>query len=481
MNIRFVLNILGRVLMILGLFMCTNLIWVGIYDEPLFREHLYACLITLLGGAALHEVTRFNLKPSMGLKESYLTVTFTWIVISLFGSLPFLFTHSIDGFINAFFETVSGFTTTGSSILTDVESLPKSVLYWRSLTHWIGGMGIIVLVVAILPMLRVGGYNLFKSEVSGISYEKLTPRTASTAKRLWGIYVGLTFIQVFFLMMGDMDFFDALCHSFGTIATGGFSTKGGSIGHFSAYSQYVVMIFMIISGVNFTLHYFTINGRFKKLLHNDEYKTYLSILFIAGTIVTLVLYLGTNTFFEESFRKGFFQVVSIMTATGYATADYLIWPAQAWTIIFLLMFVGASVGSTGGGIKVIRHVVAFKSFFANLKRLIHPNSVILIRVNGEKIEDENVTAITSFIILYLVTFVAGTLVLIFMNVDPETASSSVLATMGGIGPGFGEVGPASNFFGIPDFGKILLSFLMILGRLELTTVFVLFTANFWKD
>jgi len=481
MNIRFVLNILGRVLVILGLFMCTNLIWVGIYDEPLFREHLYACLITLLGGAGLYGVTTFNLKPSMGLRESYLTVTFTWLIISAFSTLPYLLTNAISGFENAFFESVSGLTTTGATILTDIESLPKSVLYWRSLTHWIGGMGIIVLVVAILPMLRVGGYNLFKSETTGISYEKLTPRTANTAKRLWGIYVGLTAIQLLFLMLGNMDFFESLCHSFGTIATGGFSPKNDSIAGYSPYIQYVVMLFMLLAGINFTLHYFAINGKFSRLTRNDELKTYLSIILVVGIIITVVLVRQIDLGIEEAFRKGFFQVISIMTSTGFISDNYLLWPTQGWIMIFLLFFVGASVGSTGGGIKVIRLVVAFKSFYVNFLRLLHPNSVIVLRVNGQVVDDENVSTILSFIVLYFMTAFAGTLLMIFMNVDAVTSMASVLSAMGAIGPAFGEVGPVGNFFGIPDAGKFLLSFLMIIGRLELTTVFVLFTLNFWKD
>ncbi|MFO8000629.1 MAG: TrkH family potassium uptake protein [Marinilabilia sp.] len=481
MNIRFVLNILGRVLMILGLFMCTNFIWVAIYNEPTFWGHFYACLITLLGGSGLYLGTLFNLRPSMGLKESYLTVTFTWLVISSFSTLPYLFTHSISGFENAFFESVSGLTTTGASILTDIESLPRSVLYWRSLTHWIGGMGIIVLVVAILPMLRVGGYNLFKSETTGISYEKLTPRTASTAKRLWGIYVGLTAAQLVFLMLGNMDFFESLCHSFGTIATGGFSPKNDSIAGYSPYIQYVVMFFMLLAGINFTLHYFTIKGKFSRLSRNDELKTYLSIILVVGAIIMVVLVRHVNFGFEEAFRKGFFQVISIMTSTGYITDDYLLWPTQGWIMIFLLFFVGASVGSTGGGVKVIRLVVAFKSFYVNFLRLLHPNSVIVLRVNGQVVDDENVSTILSFIVLYFITALLGTIIMIFMQVDAVTAMASVLSAMGAIGPAFGEVGPTGNFFAIPGGGKFFLSFLMILGRLELTTVFVLFTANFWKD
>lgn len=481
MNIRFVLRILGWVLIILGLFMSTNLVWAFIYGEATIWGHLGATAITLGLGAAFFYGARGNLKSGLNLKESYLAVTFTWLVISLFGTLPYLFTGSISSFIDAFFETSSGFTTTGASILTDIEAVPKSILYWRSLTHWIGGMGIIVLVVAILPMLRIGGYNLFKSEASGISYEKLTPKTGSTAKRLWGIYIGLTFVQTSLLLLGDMDFFDALCHSFGTIATGGFSTKNTSIAGYSPYSQYVIMVFMLLSGINFVLHYFMIKGRFKKVWHNDELKTYLSIILVAGIIVSVVLIVAQNGGVEETIRIAFFQVVSIMTSTGYVTANYLLWPAQAWFIIFLLMFVGASIGSTGGGIKVIRHVVAFKSFYVHFKRLLRPNSIIPLRINGETIEDDKVSVIVSFIMLYFVTAFAGTLVMLFLGLDLATAGSSVLSAMGAVGPGFGTIGPVSNFFHIPGFGKILLSFFMILGRLELTTVFILFTRFFWKD
>ncbi len=481
MNIRFVLNILGRVLIILGLFMCTNFIWVGVYPETTFWGHLFACVTTLASGAALYLGSKGRMQAGLNLKESYLTVTFAWIVISAFGSLPYLFTGSIHGFVNAFFETVSGFTTTGSTILTDIEAMPKSILYWRSLTHWIGGMGIIVLVVAILPMLRIGGYNLFKSEASGISYEKLTPKTASTAKRLWGIYVGLTFVQTLLLLLGDMDFFDALCHSFGTIATGGFSTKNASAGYFSPYAQYVIMVFMFLSGVNFVLHYFILKGRIKKVWHNDEFKTYLAIILVAGTIVSVVLLNLPGAQIEATLRTAFFQVVSIITSTGFVTDNYLLWPAQAWSIIFLLMFVGACIGSTGGGIKVIRHVVAFKSFYVHFKRLLNPNSIIPLRVNGEAIDDDKVSLIVSFIMLYFVTFFAGSIVMLFIGLDPATAASSVLSAMGAVGPAFGTVGPVDNFFHIPDFGKILLSFFMILGRLELTTVFILFTRHFWKD
>ncbi len=481
MNIRFVLNIIGRVLMILGLFMCTNFIWVGIYQETTFWGHFYACLITLLGGAGLYLGSLVNLKPSMGLRESYLTVTFTWLVISAFSALPYLFTNSIQGFGNAFFEAVSGLTTTGATVLIDIEALPKSVLYWRSLTHWMGGMGIIVLVVAILPMLRVGGYNLFKSEATGISYEKLTPRTANTAKRLWGIYLGLTFFQVLFLMLGNMNFFDALCHSFGTVATGGFSPNNDSIAGYSPYIQYVITFFMLLAGMNFTLHYFIIKGKFTKLSRNDELKTYLSIIIITGILITIVLIRQMDIGVEEAFRNAFFQVVSIVTSTGYITDDYLMWPSQGWILIFLLFFVGASIGSTGGGIKVIRLVVAFKSFYLNFKRLLHPNTVMVLRVNGKLVEDENVRNILAFIVLYFVTVIFGTIVMIFLGVDSVTSLASVISSMGAIGPAFGEVGPVGNFSLIPDSGKFFLSFLMILGRLELTTVFVLFTLDFWKD
>lgn len=480
MNFRFILNIFGRVLILLGLFMLTSIIWALVYGEQTIIALGLSALITLFTGAVLYYTTFGNLKKELGLKDSYFTVTFTWVIISLFGTLPYLLTGSITSFIDAIFETVSGFTTTGSSILRDIEVLPKSVLYWRSLTHWIGGMGIIVLVVAILPLLRIGGYNLFKNEASGISYEKLTPKTASTAKRLWGIYVSLTFILTGLLMLGDMNLFDALNHAFSTMSTGGFSTKNNSVGAFSPYIQYVIIFFMFLAGANFYLHYHFIKGRFKRVFGNLELRSYFGIIVIVAAAIAFIIFRNGGLTVEKAIRDAFFQVVSIITTTGFATTDYLLWPAPAWTLIFLLMFIGACVGSTGGGIKVIRHVVSFKNVVLHFRRMLHPNSVSLLKMNNEVIDDEKVGSLISFLVLYLLTFTFGSILMVLLGEDTLTAVGSVAANMGGVGPGIGSVGPASSYANIHEAGKVVLSFLMIIGRLELTTVLILFTGLFWE-
>ncbi|ASB49817.1 TrkH family potassium uptake protein [Alkalitalea saponilacus] len=479
MNIRFIINIFGRVLILLGLFMLTPIIWAFVYGEDTVGGILASSLITLAAGTFMYFGSLINLRKELGLRDSYFTVTFTWVVISLFGMLPYIFTGSIEGLPNVYFETVSGFTTTGSTILTDIESLPKSILFWRSLSQWIGGMGIIVLVVAILPLLRIGGYNLFKSEASGISYEKLTPKTASTAKRLWGIYVALTIILIPLLLIGGMSFFDSLNHAFTVMAAGGFSTKDASIGAFSPFVQYVVILFMLLAGMNFYLHYHFIKGRFKRVFSNIELKTYLSIVGIVTIAITIAVYLEGTYNLEYVIRKSFFQVTSILTTSGFATYDYLLWPTPAWTLLFLLMFVGACVGSTGGGIKVIRHVVSFRSVVLHFKRMLHPNSVSLLKINGEVIDDEKVSSLITFLVLYLFTFISGSIIMVFLGLDTFTAVGAVAANLGGVGPGIGTVGPAANYHHIHDAGKIVLSFLMIIGRLELTTVIILFTSMFW--
>jgi len=480
MNFRFILNIFGRVLILLGLFMLTSIIWALVYDEETTIPLGLSALITLFTGAVLYYFTLGNLKKELGLKDSYFTVTFTWVIISLFGTLPYLLTGSITSFIDAIFETVSGFTTTGSSIIRDIEVLPKSVLFWRSLTHWIGGMGIIVLVVAILPLLRIGGYNLFKNEASGISYEKLTPKTASTAKRLWGIYVSLTFILTGLLMLGDMNLYDALNHAFSTMSTGGFSTKNNSIGAFSPYIQYVIIFFMFLAGANFYLHYHFIKGRFKRVFGNLELRSYFGIIVIVASAIAFIIFRNGGLTVEKAIRDAFFQVVSIITTTGFATTDYLLWPAPAWTLIFLLMFIGACVGSTGGGIKVIRHVVSFRNVMLHFRRMLHPNSVSLLKINNEVIDDEKVGSLISFLVLYLLTFTFGSILMVLLGEDTLTAVGSVAANMGGVGPGIGSVGPASSYANIHEAGKVVLSLLMIIGRLELTTVLILFTGLFWE-
>ena len=360
MNYRMILNILGKILLTLSGFMMTILPWIFYYEEArVLSGVLISIAIPFILGFIILYKTRSITRTELRFRDGHLIVSSAWIVMGLAGSLPFYVTGSVPSFTDAVFESISGFTTTGSSILTDIESLPKSILYWRSLTHWIGGMGIIVLVIAILPVLKVAGYQLLPMETSGIMPEKIKPRATDVAKRLWGLYVLLTVVLVGLLMLGGVDFFESLCHAFGTVATGGYSTKNASIGFYSPYVQYMIMIFMLLSGINFALHYYLIHGKIALLKKNTELKVFLMIVLITGVTITGVLFFTIDTSLEQAFRDAFFQVISIITATGYATADYLTWIQPAWLIILALMFVGACVGSTGGGIKVVRHVVAF--------------------------------------------------------------------------------------------------------------------------
>ncbi len=466
--------------MILGSFMLLNIVSALFFHEKTIFAHLISALITSGSGFLIYKLTKTEAKQELMLKESYFTVTFVWIIISLFSMLPYLFTKTITFFPDLIFETVSGITATGSTIFKDVEVIPKSVLFWRSMTHWIGGMGIIVLVVAILPLLRIGGYNLFKNEASGISHEKLTPKTASTAKRLWGVYIILTFALIIFLLIGGMTFFEAVNYAFSTIATGGFAIRNSSVADFSNYIQYVIIVFMFLSGVNFYLHYFFIKGDFKRVFKNIELRTYFSIVVIASLLVGSVLVYQSDYQVGQAFREGLFQVVSIISTTGFTTTNYMNWPIPAWSILFLLMFVGASVGSTGGGVKVIRHIVNFKNVVLHFKKMLHPNSVTLLKVNGEVLDDDKINSIVSFLVLYILTFTVGSAVLIFTGEDLVTSVGAVAANMGGVGPGIGLVGPINGYSEIHNVGKVVLSFLMIAGRLELSTVIILFTSLFWE-
>lgn len=349
MNYKFIIHILGRILLVFAAFMITIIPWIFYFHE---NELLKPVLISISIPVAIGLLILFSIKnydKDFTRREGYLVVSSVWVLMGVIGSLPFYLSGAIPSWTDAYFESISGFTTTGSSILTDIESLPKSILYWRSLTHWIGGMGIVILVIAILPMLRIAGYQLFSMESSGTMFEKIKPRTREVAKRLWGIYLMLTVILVGLLMLGKVNFFESLTLAFGTVATGGFAVTNDSVEGYIPYVQYMIMIFMLLSGMNFTLHYFLLKGDFKKIIHNTELKAYLTIIFIVGLVITFILFFSTDLDIEMAFRESFFQVVSIITATGFATADYMEWKEIAWVLIFGLMFVGASVGSTGGG------------------------------------------------------------------------------------------------------------------------------------
>jgi trk system potassium uptake protein TrkH len=477
-NFEIVFKVISRNLFILSaaLFACVG---VAVYFSEETMPFLLSALISLIAGLLLFLKTRKQDKDiPIHRRDAYLTVTLSWLIISLIGCLPYLFSGAIPSFVNAFFESVSGFTTTGSSILVDIEVLPKSILFWRSLTHWIGGIGIIVLVIIIMPSLQIGGYHLFTLESS--LQEKIQPKIKSVGIRLLMIYVVLTIVEVIFLLAGNMNLFESICHSFGTIATGGFSPKNTSIIAYSPYIQYVITIFMFLAGTNFVIHYYLFKREFKKVKENEELKFYVLVVFAIIAIITASLYFTMQKPLEESFREASFQVVSIVTCTGFASADYLQWPAFAWTIIFISMFLGGSTGSTAGGIKMVRHLIMLKNIKRNFRQLISPNAILPIRLNNNVISSETNRSILTFIAVYFLVFLIGSASLILIGIDGKTASSSVATCMAGIGPGIGTVGPVSNFAHLPDLGKIILSFLMLVGRLEIYTVIVLFSRSFWS-
>lgn len=440
---------------------------------------LSACLTTAVG-LLLFLANRSSGK-GIGKREGYLIVTFGWVAFSLFGAMPFYLSNSIPSFTDAFFETMSGFTTTGASVLNDIEALSHGMLFWRSLTQWLGGMGIIVLSLAILPILGIGGMQLFIAEVPGPTPDKIHPRVKETAKRLWGIYVVYTLAEILLLKIGGMSFFDAVNHALTTMATGGYSTRQASIGAYdSAFIQYVIIFFMFVAGVNFTLSYFAMHMKFKKVWRNEEFRFYCGIILVFTAIITIRLVLQGDIGLEKSFRDALFQVVSLITTTGFATADYLLWQPFIIVLLFVLMFFGGSAGSTGGGMKIIRIALLLKNSFLELKRLIHPNAIIPVRFDNTAVNPQIITNILAFAAFYLLTFVVSTIVMSAMHYDLESSMGAVAATLGNIGPGIGTVGPADNFAHVPAFGKWFLSFLMMIGRLEIFTVLVLFSPSFWK-
>jgi trk system potassium uptake protein TrkH len=479
LNKKYIVNVLGLILVFESAFMLLCAGVSLIYGESDIKAFLLSFGITLTVGGLCWFFSR-NVEKDILKRESFIIVTLVWIVMSIFGSLPYVFSGSISSFTDSFFETISGFTTTGASVVNDIESLPHGILFWRSITHLVGGMGIIVLAVAILPYFGFGGMQLYSAEAAGVTNEKLHPRIARTAKTLWVVYMVLILVETLFLLFGGMPLFDALCHSFGTIASGGFSTKNASVAFYSPYIQYVIIVFMIFAGTNFALIYFVWKGSWKKIINNVEYKVYLAIIFIVSFVIASVLWVDTDYSAEEAFRSALFQVSSIVTSTGFVTDDYTSWHPYLTFIIFLLMFSGACVGSTSGGIKIFRHLILFKNIRIEFKKMSHPLAVFPLKIGSKVVSSEIVYKVLAFLILYIIIFSVGSLLLTMVGLDMESALGAVATSMGGIGPGLGIVGPVNNFFAIPVAGKWILSFLMLLGRLELFSVLILFSPNFWK-
>ena len=481
MNLKIIVRVLGFLIFVEGVAMllalAVSLIY-GEYDSTAFLISSGICLVT---GGIIAWLTN-GASRDIGKREGYIIVALVWIVFSFFGSLPYIISGSIPNFTNAFFETISGFTTTGSSILSNIESLPHGILFWRSISQWLGGMGIIVLSLAILPVFGIGGMQLYVAEVPGPSPDKISPRIRQTAKTLWIIYLGFTVTEVLLLWVGGMSFFDSVCHSFTTMATGGFSTKQASIAYWSSpFIQYVIVIFMFFAGTNFTLSYLALKGNFKSVFKDEEFKYYGIFILLFTAIIFAGLLITSQLGVEQAFRDSLFQVVSIITTTGFATTDYLLWTPFLTILIFTLFFFGGSAGSTGGGIKIMRIVLLLKNSYYELRRMIHPHAIIPVKFNKHSVDSKIITNVLAFFMLYIIIFGLSTIVFTLIEPDMASAMGAVATSLGNIGPGLGNVGPAENFLHVSPIGKWFLSFLMLLGRLELFTILVIFSPSFWKQ
>lgn len=483
MNWKQILRLSGGVQSIIGAFMLIPTIIAAVNGEwASFYSFLITLGIILVYVVVIRTIGRTWRNQSLAIRDVFMFVTLTWVVATALGALPLYLTGSTTDYSSAYMEIMSGFTTTGLTTIKDVEALPMSILFWRSLTHWIGGMGIVVLFVALLPMMGVEGFQLFGAEAVGPTKSKLVPRIKDTALILWIIYLGLTILEVLFLIASDMPLFDALTITFGSVATGGFSIKNTSLAWYnSAYVEVVVTVSMVLAGVNFSLYFALLKRRFRTVYKDTELRIYLMIFACATLLVTLNLYQGgTYPAFGEALRHAAFQTASIMTTTGFATVDFGVWPFFSQAILLVLMFVGGSAGSTGGGIKVTRIVTMVKLAGQNMRALLHPKGVFPLHDERETISWKTVNSIAGFIVLYLITVLGCTLVVAFSGSDLLTAFTAALISVGNIGLGLGEVGPSGSGFALmPAYVKWVLSFGMLVGRLEIYTVFALFTKAFW--
>ena len=486
------MHLMGLLLLCNGAFMLVAALVSGLYKDGVTIEITMAAIVTMLVGLVAMFFTRDH-KKEVKPKEGYIIVTFGWLVMSASGMLPYLFTGAIPDITNAFFETISGYTTTGASILNDIESLPKGLLFWRSLTHWIGGMGIIVLAIAILPLLGIGGMQLFAAEAPGPSADKLHPRITDTAKRLWLIYVGYTLAETLLLKLAGMGFFYAMNHAMATLSTGGFSTKNSSLAYWNDQPliQYIVILFMFLAGSNFVLSYFAFKGKIQKVLKDEEFKFYTGFIISFSIVAALVIYFQAQPqvsaslpmvfgYGESAIRHALFQVLAVVTTTGFVTADFTGWTPFLTIFFFGLMFLGGSAGSTAGGIKVMRHLLIIKNGLLEFKRTLHSNAIIPVRYNNKTVAESIVYNIIGFFVLYMLLFIIGALVLAFMGLDFESAIGGAATSLGNVGPGLGSLNPLSNFNDLPALGKWWCGFLMLLGRLELFTVLILFSPYFWR-
>jgi len=480
-NLRAVFHLVGYLLMVLALAILGCWGVSLLYPDPADARYglLESAALVLLSGGLIAYCTRGRIDLSR--RDGFGIVAFGWLAASIFGSLPYLLSGTVPDPASGIFETMSGFTTTGASVLTDLEALPRGILFWRALTQWLGGMGVLVLCVAILPFLGVGGMQIYRAEMPGPSKDRLTPRIATTAKLLWGVYLLLTACQAVLLRLGGMDWFDSLCHTFATMSTGGFSTRTASVAAFnSLYIESVIVVFMLLAGINFGLHYRALRGRPLVYFRDPEFRFFLGFWALVCLGVAVHLRVSSYDSFAFALRSALFTCTSILTTTGFGTEDFDLWPSAARVTLVLLMFVGGCAGSTAGGIKIVRVFIVLKKTLREVRLFTQPNAVVQVKLGRKPVGTDIVSNISAFFIMFALIFGAATIVMGFFTPDIDTAAPTVAATLGHIGPGLGAVGPSHNYAFIPGAGKLVLVFLMLLGRLELYTVLAILLPSFWR-
>jgi trk system potassium uptake protein TrkH len=481
MHPQLVLRFIGILIFFLGVSMAGPLLVSLIYKDGSTGAMFYAMLITSGTGLLFFIGTKKDKETPLSHRDGVAIVTFGWVAAGFVGAIPYLLSGSIPNLTHAYFESISGFTTTGASILTDIERLPEGILLWRSLTQWLGGMGIIVLSIAILPFLGVGGMQVYKAEVPSPVVDKLKPRISDTAKTLWKVYLLITVVEIILLFGGGMPLFEAVSHGFCTMPTGGFSPKNISIAHYnSPYFDGVIILFMLLAGINFSLHYKLIKGDLTIFGKDPECRVFFVLVALFIFMVTFNIHGTVYDSLARAFRYAAFQVTSIITTTGFVTTDYDLWPSFSRKLLFLCMFLGAMAGSTGGGMKIMRIILLAKHGYHEIFRIIHPHAITSVKLGGRPVPGDVLSSIWGFFLLFLGLFVVASLVMASLGLDMISAFASVAACIGNIGPGLGLVGPAKNYVAIPFIGKWVLIFCMLLGRLEIYTVIVLLIPEYWR-
>ncbi len=477
MNFRLTLHVLGGLLLFLGVTLIVPIPLSLFYGDGEWLAFVLSAVVTLGVGGLLFRY--FRRRDEVTLREAFAIVTFAWILFAVFGALPYIFAGSLPNPVDAYFESMSGFTTTGASVMTDIESNAKSVLFWRALTQWLGGMGFIVLGVAILPLLGVGGMQLYQAEAAGPSTDRLTPRIQDTARYLWGVYVIITVGGILFLWVGEMDLFDATCHTFTAVATGGFSTRNASLGAFGTYVHLVTIVIMMTGSVSFSLHFFAFRGDVRKYWASEEFRWYIYFIVALTAIVVIVNWRDYDSVLMN-LRDSAFTVTSVQSTTGFATANYETWPMLAQGLIFAAMFLGGCAGSTAGSLKYVRFVLLLKHATIQTMRLLHPRQVIVLKLDHRPVSPDIMEGVLGFTVLFFAVFIIGSLLLTATGVDLLTAGSGCIACLSTVGPGLGAVGPMDNYAALSNFAKLVLAGEMLLGRLEVFTVLVLLSISTWR-